>query len=242
MVQKTLYPEGEAVCQNVLVHPSGGIAGGDELSLVADVVAGAHVQLTIPGATKWYRSAGVPAMQRIELRLAPDAIVEWLPQEAVVFNGAIAELETRVELSPGAVYIGWDVTCLGRRASGEAFDRGSLRLRSEIRSGDKLLWMERALLEGGAPFLDSPIGLRGYPAFGTFIATGAAVDDDVMAICRGIHVSDGEAALTRLPGLLVARYRCASTAVIRAYFIALWTRLRPLMIGRAAVTPRIWST
>src|SRR5438045_6863059 len=85
VVQKSLYPEGDAVCQNVIVHPPGGIVGGDALEVSADAGPGAHAQLLTPGAAKCYRSGGALAHQRISLRAAQGATVEWLPQETIVF-------------------------------------------------------------------------------------------------------------------------------------------------------------
>jgi hypothetical protein len=66
-VQKALYPEGDAVCQAIVLHPPSGIAGGDHLAISATVETGAHAQLTTPGAGKWYRSGGTEASQVISL-------------------------------------------------------------------------------------------------------------------------------------------------------------------------------
>lgn len=243
VVQKSLYPEGDAPCQNVIVHPPGGIAGGDALHLCAAVGTGAHVQFTTPGASKWYRSAGPTAQQQtVELRVGAGAVIEWLPQETVVFDGAIAKLHTRVDLQPGASFIGWDVICLGRTASGERFARGRLRQAFELWSQDALVWTERSLVDGDARLLHSPVGLHGQPVFGTFIAAGVPVNDETLDLCRRIAAVSGEVATTRLPGVLLARYRGASAAAARAYFAALWSVVRPGLVGRAAVAPRIWNT
>ena len=61
-VQKHLYAEGPEVCQHIIVHPPGGIAGGDRLDIRASVGRDAWAQITSPGAAKWYRAAG-PAYQ-----------------------------------------------------------------------------------------------------------------------------------------------------------------------------------
>ncbi len=100
VVQKPLYPEGAGTCHAIVVHPPGGIAGGDELSL--DVRAGkdAAALLTTPGAAKWYRSAGPRARQDVALDV--QGRVEWLPQEAIVFDGARAETALEADLAAGA--------------------------------------------------------------------------------------------------------------------------------------------
>lgn len=244
VVQKSLYPEGDAVCQNIVVHPPGGIAGGDTLLLDARVDAGAHAQLTTPGAAKWYRSGvgAAVARQNVMLNVGLGGALEWLPQENIVFNGASASLETSIDLAADARFIGWDIVCLGRTASGERFERGELRTQLAVHRGGTLAFAERLRLQGGSRLLDSPAGLSGHPIFGTFLAAATDVSVSMLATCREVTVSDGEAAATRLPGLIVARYRGASSESARAYFAALWTRLRPLLMGRDAVHPRIWKT
>jgi len=242
VVQKPLYPEGDAVCQNIVVHPPAGIVGGDRLGLDVTVDAGAQAQLTTPGATKWYRSAGAVAEQRLGFALGSNALLEWLPQESIVFDGAIAELGMRVVLRGDAVFMGWEIVCLGRRHAGEAFRRGRMRQEIVVVRDGARQWIERSVIAGDAPLLNARVGLNGEPVFGTFLAAAPQVPDLLIAACREVGCEDGEVAVTRLPGLLVARYRGASAEAARQYFATLWGRARPALTGREAVTPRIWNT
>ena len=232
VVQKPFRPE-PGVCQAVVVHPPGGIAGGDELSLAARAEAGAHALLTTPGAGKWYRSAGPLASQR--LRLSSAGLLEWLPRETIVFDGARALLECDVELEGEGAYCGWEVLCLGRTGSGERFARGSVRLSTRVRRGGRLLFSERGTLEGGGALLDAPAGLSGHPVVGTLIATVDA-PRELLAAIREF------AAATQLPGLVVARHLGDSTEEAFEAFTAVWSLLRPAYAGRRAAAPRIWST
>jgi urease accessory protein len=240
-VQKALYPEGEGVCQVIVVHPPGGIVGGDSLAIAVDAGVRAHAQLTTPGAAKWYRSSGRVARSGTVIRARAGALVEWLPQETLLFDGARAAIRMRVELAGDAGFLGWDVTHLGRTASGERFASGQLRQTVELYRDDTLLWCERSALDGGARALQSGAVLNGAPAFGTFLAAGADIDDALLAACRAVPAV-GECAVTRLPQVLVARYRgdCAGDA--RMYFAKLWRLLRPAFGAGEAVAPRIWST
>ena len=217
VVQKPLYPEGPEVCQTIIVHPPAGIAGGDELVLAAAAGAQAQAQLTTPGAGKFYRSAGAWARQT--LRFEVDGSLEWLPRETIVYDGALAALECEVRLGEGARYIGWEIVCLGRTGSGERFERGKLKLETKVYSQDRLVWFERGALDGGGAVLRSPAGLAGHTVFGTMVASAPG-----------------------LGGLQVARYLGDSTEAAFERFSALWRELRPAVIGREAVTPRIWST
>ncbi|HVB49716.1 MAG TPA: urease accessory protein UreD [Burkholderiales bacterium] len=241
-LQKPLYPEGEGVCHAIVLHPPGGIAGGDVLEISARVGEGAHALLTTPGAGKWYRSAGPWARQSIGFEVARGACLEWLPQETIVFAGALAGMKTEVRLDSDARFIGWEILCLGRTGSGERFARGACRLATSIERDGKPLWHERGRIEGGSPLLESAAGLRGEPVAGTLLAAAPSIDDYVLAGCRSLHPHTGEGAVTRLPGLLVARYLGASSESARNWFIALWRVLRPALVGREAIEPRIWRT
>jgi urease accessory protein len=242
VVQRPLYPEGEAVCQCIVVHPPGGIAGGDRLQIDVDAGAQARVQLTTPGAAKWYRGAGRSAAQRVRMRVGEGGAVEWLPQPTIVFDAAEGESELVVELAPSATYLGWDIVCLGRSASAERFTRGTWRQRTEVRRGGALIWSERAVLRGGDALLESRAGLNRAPVFGTFVAMAAGFSSDLLAACRRESPARGEGAVTRLPDALVGRYRGDDTESAHRYFRALWNVVRPAVAGRAAVAPRIWAT
>lgn len=242
VVQKSLYPEGDAVCQNIIVHPPAGIVGGDTLRIDVAVGAGSHAQLTTPGAAKWYRSAGASARQEIELQAEEGATLEWLPQEAIVFDGADAQMSTHIQLTGDAVYIGWDLVCLGRAAAGERFASGNLRQCTVLRRDGAPAFIERATLVGGGALMDSPVGLKGCDIFGTFLAAAISVPAVVLGACREVAPDVGEGAVTSMRGCLIARYRGTSAEAGRAYFAELWHRVRPALARRDAVAPRIWNT
>jgi urease accessory protein len=238
-VQKHLYAEGPQVCQHIIVHPPGGIAGGDRLDISASVERDAWAQITSPGAAKWYRAAG-PAYQQLSLRVAAGGTLEWLPQETIIFSAAQAELSTSIDLAGDARLFYWDVVALGRPASGERFDLGHFQAQLDIRRDGQLLWHERQRIVGGDGLLDSPIGLDGQPVFATLLVTGE-IDAGLLEKCRSLpHQVRGD--LTQLPGLLVARCLASEALLARGWLIELWRLLRPALLGREAVPPRIWNT
>ena len=240
VVQKPLYPEGEGICHAIVVHPPGGIAGGDELSLQARTGENAAALLTTPGAAKWYRSAGPWAKQTMAFRV--QGTLEWLPQETIVFDGALAQTDCVVDLAAGAGLVGWDIVCLGRTGSGERFARGSYRTSIRIRREGKLLWLERGRIDGGGRLLDSPAGLGGSPVFATLFACLPFFDKKILDEMRRQDPIAGRGAVTLLPGVLLARYLGDSSEAARRYFIALWRILRPALCGRDATEPSIWRT
>lgn len=241
-VQKTLHPEGPAVCHAIVVHPPGGIAAGDTLTIDVSAEAGAHALLTTPGATKWYRSRGAAARQSVSLDLSGGSIVEWLPQESIVFDAANAELSLHATLAGDAVLIGMETICLGRIAAGERLRSGAVALRTRVVRAGAPVWIEQGVLRGGDPLLASPIGLSGEPVVGTLFAAAPTIDDALVEACRSETPRAGRAAVTRLPGLIVARFLGPGSEACRDWLERVWSRVRPALAGRPATRPRIWST
>ena len=242
VVQKALYPEGAAVCHAVIVHPPGGIAGGDRLEIEAALEPGAHALITTPGATRWYRSAGSAAAQTVRLRAAAGATLEWLPQETIFFEGCRAANRVEFELAPGARLLAWEIACLGRLRSRERFASGDAFQSLALRVDGRLRWTERGRLVAGDRALASGVGLGGHSVFGTFLASAPGLDAGLIAACRKSKPSSGEGVVTLLPDVLVARYLGSSAESARIYLSALWRVLRPALVGREALEPRIWTT
>jgi len=245
-VQKALYPEGEGVCQAILLHPPSGIAGGDQLHIAVTVDAAAKAQITTPGAGKWYRSGGTEASQHIDFNVGAGAALEWLPQETIVFDGAIARMDTRVQLAADSRYIGWDILCLGRAAAGERFENGRFDLFCRVDRAGQPIWLERGGFAGNDAMLHSPAGWAGATVCGTLLCSFPELPQQAAALleaCRAVAPSDAAShALTALPGILVARYLGDNSEAARQWFADIWKILRPACIGRPAVLPRIWNT
>ncbi len=244
-VQKPLYPEGGAVCHAIVVHPPGGVVGGDRLDIEAEVGAGAHAFLTTPGASKWYKANGKQSRQRVRLTAGAGAAIEWLPQESIFFDQADVALEHSVILAAGASYIGCEILCLGRRASGESFQRGRIAQINEIRRDGRLVWWEQGVLDGGAALARSPFGLDGHSVCATLLAVGRSLPPAALDALRACGPG-GDAAhgfgVTQMKGVLVARYLGHDSEVARRIMLDVWGRLRPHLLERAAQVPRIWQT
>ena len=103
-------------------------------------------------------------------------------------------------------------------------------------------WMERAVFGGDAKLLDARVGLDGRTVYGTFLASATRVSDELIVACRAIECDDGEVAVSRLPGVMLARYRGDSSEAARSYLTAIWVCARRGLTGREAVRPRIWNT
>ena len=247
-ILQSLYPEGDGVCHNVLVHPPGGLVGGDTLDLNIGVVSGAHGLLTTPGATRFYRSDGEAALQRTAIRVAKDARMEWLPLEAIAYNGCLAQNHLTLDLAPGAELLGWDITALGLPAASKPFESGHFCQHLEMPG----VWLERANIKAcDALLLNSSIGLAGHRCFATlFFVSGSALTrqrrQDALDAARSliqVHPLHATAGVTS-PGGRVVLVRVLAPVVEPAMALlrGVWLAWRRQLWQLDAATPRIWST
>ena len=247
-ILQSLYPQGEAICHNVLVHPPGGLVGGDTLDIAVKVGTGAHGLITTPGATRFYRSMGEPALQRTSLLLEPGARLEWLPLEALCYSGCLAENRLHMQLGAGAELIGWDVTALGLPGAGRPFVAGQFRQHLELEG----IWLERALLKASdTALLDSPLALAGRRCIGTlFLLCGSAMARDrrehLLELARstlGGHALAATSGVTA-PNEHVLLLRVLAPLVEPAMDLMrrIWQVWRRGAWDLEAPAPRIWST
>lgn len=240
-VQHPFYPEPGGVCHLYLLHPPGGLVGGDDLQMKFDVHQDGQALVTTPSATKIYRSDGAWATQRSRLAVAPGGALEWLPQETLAFDGCRGRLQTDIDLADGARFLGWEMVALGRTFAAEAFEAGELRLNLSLSRRGVPLLVERGLFD--AQTLGGIWGLRGSPAYGTVLA--APADERALRIARGLIATFTEnilAAASLWRDMLVLRAWAPGMLALRAAFEAFWHGLRPAVIGRRPCTPRIWRT
>ncbi len=247
-VLQRLYPEGESICHHVLVHPPGGIVGGDRLEIDARLAAGSHALITTPGATRFYRSAGPLAEQQVQAELAEGTRLEWLPMETIAYRRCLVHNRLRFTLAPGAQMIGWDVLALGLPAAGEPFDEGQFLQQLELPG----LWLERGQIDGSDRLLmDSPLGLAGHSVMATmWLADGQplarerrealidiarqCVTDSALPTAAGISAPH--------PSLLVLRALGHRVEPVMALLQSVWAAWRPLHWGLKPTPPRLWRT
>jgi urease accessory protein len=242
-VQRPFYPEGEEVCHVYVLHPPGGVVGGDELDTEVEVNGAAAALLTTPAAGKFYRSDGRLARQRQTLRVAAGASLEWLPQETIVFDGAGAAMATRVDLRGDARFTGWEILCLGRPGAGEGFALGTVSQAWEIRRDGTPLFMERAVYDRDGMALDAAWGLAGQPVCGSLVCVGDYAEsiDEISAVTAALQ-PEGLFSVTQLAEVLMCRYLGPHSEEARRCFACTWEILRPLALQRPACAPRIWAT
>ena len=244
-VQKPFYPEADGTCHVYLLHPPGGVVGGDALHIDVSVHPGAQALLTTPAATKFYRSGERYAAQTLRAQVADAATLEWLPQETIVFDGAWARSRTRVELKRAARFIGWEVVCLGRPVNYETFTRGAWQQRLEVWRDGTPLFIDRSDVHGSAPILTQACGWAGHSVSAVLVCAATDLPRDVLENLRASCVAlqrDGVFAATQLRGALVCRYLGHHAQHARTCLQRAWEILRPVLLGKSACVPRIWNT
>ena len=246
-ILQSLYPEGDAVCHNVLAHPPGGLVGGDTLDITATVGPGAHGLVTTPGATRFYRSTGERALQRTHLSLAEGTRLEWLPLEALCYNACNAENHLTLNLAPGAECMGWDVTALGLPHAGQPFETG--RFVQHIEAPGR--WLERGVIDAADHrLLESPLGLAGQRCMASLFfvvgtplerarrdtaldAARAVMDAHALKASAGATSPNGQVRVVRALAPQVEPAMQLLQQVRAAWRAALWQL--------CAEPPRIWS-
>lgn len=246
-VLQSLYPEGDEVCHNVLVHPPGGLVGGDRLDVDLTVGTGAHGLVTTPGATRFYRSNGEAAEQRVSIHMAPEARLEWLPMEAIAHSGCDALNRAVFDLAPGAELIGWDVTALGLPGSHAPFEAGRFAQHLEAKGH----WLERGLIDASdTRLLDSPLGLAGNRCMATLFHLGGCdlararrdlaldtarqyIDAHPLSATAGVTAPHARVVVVRVLSPMVEPAMALLRQVWAAWRLNLW--------NKKATSPRVWA-
>ncbi|MGN6530003.1 MAG: urease accessory protein UreD [Burkholderiaceae bacterium] len=251
-ILKSLHPEGDAVCHSVIVHPPGGIVGGDTLDVSIALAPGAHALVTTPGATRFYRSAGARAAQAVDARLAEGARLEWLPLETLVHSGALADNRLRFDLAPGAETMGWDCVALGLPAADAPFVAGDYRHDIALAAGGRPRWWERGRTAAAdTALLDGPCGWAGRRALATlWFAAGTplaadrrdALLDAAREIAAGHPLAATAGATAPQAEVVVVRVLAPRVEPAFELMSAIWKRWRAVAWALAPCPPRVWRT
>ncbi len=245
-IQRPFYPEGRQILHLYLLHPPGGVVGGDQLEIVVELGARSHAVMTTPAAQKLYRSAGAISRINTQLTVRSLARLEWLPTETIIYDGAKVQTRQRIDLAPDARFIGWDMACFGRPASDIAFNRGRVEFGLELYRGTVPLIIENLDVVGGSQVLSAPWGFAGCTAFGSLYCV-TSDSTQLEQACQEINRHCGadtriRGGMTQLDGCAVLRVQAAHLHDVRAALVRAWRIARPMTLGHIAHEPRIWTT
>lgn len=226
----------DAAFEAVLLNTAGGLAGGDRLDWEAAAGPGARLRVTTQAAERIYRSNGGDALVETRLRADSGAMLEWLPQETILFDGGRLARALTIDLADDAGLLAVEAIVLGRRAHGERVGSGSLRDRWRVRSGGRLIYADNVRIDGGiAALTDRPATLGGMQAFATLLLAGP----------RRMPIADLRAMLPAADGLEAGASALAHVTVVRmvaAHGDILRPALAQLLCSlRGAALPRVWQ-
>ncbi|MBS0451355.1 MAG: urease accessory protein UreD [Proteobacteria bacterium] len=246
-ILQSLYPEGDAICHNVLIHPPGGLVGGDTLDIEVHAARGSHGLVTTPGASRFYRSEGEIALQNTRLVLDEGARLEWLPLEAICYSACRAENRLRIEPAAGAEFMGWDVAALGLPGAGQPFERGSLLQHIEVPG----VWLERGRIDAAdTRLMNSPLGLAGQRCLASlFFVAGSPIErarrEVALDVARGLVEASGLRASAGVTSphaeVIVLRVLAPVVEPAMQLLRQVWGAWRATLWQLEASTPRIWA-
>jgi urease accessory protein len=240
-VQRSFYPESEAICHNTILHTAGGIVGGDRLGIEIELHPQSRAVITTAAAGKIYGSNGSIASQSIVQNIGDNACLEWLPQETIIFDRAIFHQHLRVNLCPTATWLGWEINRFGRTARGEKFRHGEWKSATEVYRAGKPVWIDRQVLYGDE-MVDSHHSLAGYPIVGSLAWIGSQVSKDLVVETRSLFGGEpSKIGVTRLTEGLLCRYRGNSTTEVRQWFTSVWHLLRHTFLHSPPIHLRVWQ-
>lgn len=229
--------------QAIMVTTSGGLAGGDRISVQVDVEARARATLSSQAAEKVY-GAGEYGPVRVEtrLRLARGARLAWLPQETILFDDARLHRDCMIEVGDEARLLAVESLVLGREARGEILQTGELRETWRVVRAGRLVWMDALRVDDWPARRATRFGLADVRAMATILVVApraAQYLDEVRALLVDAPRSG---ATMPVPGVLVVRLLEAGTMGLRRRLCALLARLRGRVLEGPERLPRIWNT
>jgi len=247
-VQRPFYPEGNDLLHLYLLHPPGGLVGGDELSIDITAREGAKVLVTTPSAGKLYRNeTDMQQGQMIRIQVADNSAVEYLPQENIIFNGAKGTLNTLVELKGNGLFIGWEITCLGRPESQALFEDGCLKQSLLIYKDGKPLFLDRLNLNAQDGIMQSRAGLQNFSTFASFVINrevSKPIYDKLIELQQAFNQAGNNKfiAVTQKKDVLIVRALGHRAEPVKGMLEKMWEVIRPDVYGREMCIPRIWNT
>lgn len=218
----------------VFLNTAGGLTGGDVLDYGAEVGAHASAVATTQTAERVYDCAGATARVSADFRVGAGGRLDWLPQETILYDGAVLDRRTRIDLSGDAACLSLEILVLGRQAMGERVRRLELGDRREIRRGGRPVLLDPLRLTSRC-LGQRPALLRGATAVASlaWVARGA---EDAAAALADIAVEGVEAGVSGWDGRLTLRAFAGDAMPLRRCMVAVLDRIR----RRPA--PRVWQS
>ena len=222
----------------VLINTAGGLTGGDQLKYQASAGPDVHAIVTTQTAERAYRSLSGTAKVETCLEVGDGGLLEWLPQEAILFDRSSLSRSVHAELKGTARLMAIEGIVLGRKAMGEIVQTVAFRDSWRIRRNEKLVFADDMRLDGDpADFLSSAATGAGTTAVSTFIDCCVHAEDRLEGARKALSKVDGGAVhcgCSAWNGVLVSRFASPDARALRCAVMDFLT------LYRAADLPRVW--
>jgi urease accessory protein len=221
------------------INSGGGFVEGDAAELYATMEPDTRALITTTSASKFYKCPnGATSRESISLKVGSGALLEYYPDEAIVFANSRVERRTLIELDRTASLFAIDMIAAGRihYGTGEAFLFKSLRSDFEIRIDGQTVLLDRLIAEGA----EEIVALQRLWGGASHLATVVAVGDDLppdlerqleaaMLACK-IPASGA----TRTGNVMICRILATEAWACHEAIFRCWTALRPYLAGKPA--------
>ncbi|SNS29138.1 urease accessory protein UreD [Tropicimonas sediminicola] len=235
---KAMLPKVPGAPEAVFLNTAGGLTGGDRLEYVVDLAEGAEVRATTQTAERAYASAGGVAQVRCRLAAGQGSVLDWLPQETILFDKCALERETVVELEGDARLLLCETLVFGRAAMGEAVHQLHLSDRREIRRDGRPVLIDAVRMDAAAMARSGGAAMLGEARAVSMVALVEPGAEDALGPIRSLMQGAG-------PELVAEASAWDGRCVIRLMARDLWP-LRRMLVQllthiRGTVPPRVWQ-
>lgn len=241
---RILFPRshGPGPFEAVVVNTAGGLTGGDTVTLGVTVGRDAAAMVSGQAAEKIYRALAGEVEIDTRLELHANGFLAWLPQEAILFDGARLKRRLTVELAGNSRLLAVESTVFGRTHRGESFGRGFYRDDWRIGRDGRLIWADAQRLSGDIEALfRRRAGFAGNRASSTIVYAAEDAQrwlDPAREIIAGCA---GRVGVTAFAGVLLIRLLAADGFALRQSTMRILTRLWSRIAGAVMPLPRVWS-
>ena len=242
---RVLFPNvsSEEIKLGIIVTTSGGLVGGDKISLALTFGEKTSAMIMAQAAEKVYGSSGATCVVEVDLEASTHAWAEYLPQETILFDNARLNRTTRIRAAAGSQVLAGEIVVFGRKGSGETFSSGYLRDSWEVWRDNKLVWIDALLLEKNIPqIFNHPACLKNING----VATIVFISDNVgtyLDYARNLIKNPEEnirMSVSVTNGVLIARFMGEDPLNLRNAFGNFWQNFRHHVASLPNSLPRLW--
>ncbi len=231
---KIMMPKNHHVVPDaVVINTAGGLTGGDQISLSVELQEKCHLRLATQTAERIYRSTGPDASCCYDFKIGPDASLEWMAQESIMFQGGRIERSIKVDMDGSSRLLLVEPVVLGRRAMGETVSSGSFRDKWRIFRDGELIFADNLRIHNFSR-LGSKAALGGDTAFATLLFVSPDAEEKAPLVKLSLNHQDRRAGCSAWNDFLLVRMTAPDGAALRKEVM----KLVGLITGRTL--PRVW--